>query len=583
MAARKKSLAEYMSPDGFVAQPAEGPIVQDYNFSPGQPFAFDPTMAPTPTALQSAIGVEQPLPEAGTPGDPMALAPKIDQTEIGIQDALDPLTGKGYAGTVRPKVQSFSEADKQTALKNAMGMGLQTTPEMVILGAGMARDKSLLSDKNFEGPNREDMQREQAGIAKAGQESSLQRALAIDPKEVLSATKMVEETPAISEAEKNIADQETALKKLLAVEQSIDTWAKIDMTMSLAFMDELYGTKLVKSYKPYAPPEATIQKLQQHINENKGKLSAQKERMYSDLLKDKDVKGRESSIQGTRSVTELPPGTMAAKTAAANRPSSLSASGLNPYQEATLELKRAAQEQAKRIQDADLALAQEKARLEKAKDDSKAKLEAEKFLGSAEASRIITTLDQIDTLGNKMVREHGKLPGTGAEGMAGEWGVGGLMDKIGRTYGSLSGDEATKAYYADKTMYDSAKNELGAAVKKYYSGAAATDAETKVFHDILGQVVQVDPETYRKNLMEFKKRFTSDLKLRMSIIESDPRLSAAVQNVKIGDMATLNQMLNASSPEGNLTVPERDTNNTITPTPQPKKKVSEEEIDELLK
>ena len=580
MAAKKKmSLAQYMSPDGFEMQPAEGPIVQDYNFSPEQPFAFDPTIAPTPTALQSAMGVEQPLPEAGTPGDPMALAPKIDSTEIAIQDALDPLTGKGYAGTVRPKVQSFSEADKQTALKTVMAQGLQVTPEMAILGAGMARDKSLLSDKNFEGPNREDMQREQAGIAKAGQESSLQRALAVDPKEVLSATKMVEETPAINEAEKNIKDQETALKKLLEVESSIDTWAKIDMTMSLAFMDELYGTKLVKSYKPYAPPEATIQKLQQHINENKGKLSAQKERMYSDLLKDKDVKGRDSSIQGTRSVTELPPGTMGAKLAAANRPSG---SGLgNELGWANLELKKLAAEAAERQRKFDNDLKEKEAKEKEEKTNIDNLLKTEKFLGSADAIPILTAIDQIETLGPKIQKEHNRMPGTGAEGIANDWGLGGLLGKAERTYGALTGDEGIKAYHADKAVFDGAKTELAAAVKKYYSGAAATDAETKTFSDILGMSINIDADTYYKNLREFKKRFTSDLKLRMAIVKSNPRLEAAVSNVKIGDMATLNQLLQSSSPDGNITVPERG-DSPITTTPA-KSSVSESDIDEMLK
>jgi hypothetical protein len=54
-----------------------------------------------------------------------------------------------------------------------------------------------------------------------------------------------------------------------------------------------------------------------------------------------------------------------------------------------------------------------------------------------------------------------------------------------------------------------------------------------------------------------------------------------VSNVKIGDMATLNQLLQSSSPDGNITVPERG-DSPITTTPA-KSSVSESDIDEMLK
>ena len=536
--------------------------------TPSVPVNTSPMLTP-PTAAT----------EAGSVLDPNANGSNLDSLDIASQDNLDPITGKNYAGSVRPKVQSFSDADQKVLIGNVMQQGLKVTPEMAILGGGMARDKSALSDKNFEKDPAPDMQREQAGMAKAEQDSGTMRAKAVDKTQLLAALDMVEKTPAVIGQKETIAGQETALKKLLKIEENIPMWSKLDMTMSLAFMDELYGTKLAKSYKPYQTPEGAIQKLNANILAEKGKLAAQRERMMGDLMKDKDTEKRASSIQGSREVTELPPGTTAAKIASANRPSG----GPNPNDLGWARLGLAKEEAAWRQKQDEInnALAAENQLLKKEKDDTEATVKMEKTLKADKAVRVFKNIDQIIGKGKEMKDKYMRVPGTGFSGLVASThsGLGEWYNKGENILGYAN--PKLGEYNSDKALYNSAKKELSAAILNYYSGASTTDKEMERYIEILTQETPADHNTYLTALQMFTDRFKQGSKLNYHIVKSDKRMNEALNKVEPETLSTFRRYVGDSPAQHTITPQPVGGTPTApaatTPDGKPKKKVLTDE------
>ena len=332
---------------------------------------------------------------------------------------------------------------------------------------------------------------------------SLKRYIGIDPQVAAGVNQLVEESEGVQDLKEGITQQESALQKLMQVEGDVPTWSKIDMTMPLAFFDEMNGTNLAKSYKPYKSPTGIISNLQTNILASKGKLAATRQKMFKDYLKDTQQTSQDSSQ--TRSVSNV------------ERTGGMGGMGLDDVM-SILRLQHA-----------------------KGKADTEATKDVNKMVDPESFSRLTSNLDVMSSIMKPAIEKGEDIPAVGTADSREATGTGsdrtlyGDFMALGRSLGMGGGPE----HQEKVDTFRAAAGDILATVTKLYSGAAASDTEVKRLAATLALQKNVSEKSYIKAYNNFIKKWKNDLISRLAIVNSNPRLKKAYENIDPNSKASL--------------------------------------------
>lgn len=343
---------------------------------------------------------------------------------------------------------------------------------------------------------------------------TLKRFMGIDPETARGVMGLVEETPAVTELKEGIANQEGALQKMMGVAENAPVWAKTDLTMPLAFFDELNGTNFSKGYKPYKSPEGVISNMRTSLLATKGKLAGTREKLFKGMLK--DTQQSSQAVGGTQSTTK-------------------NEGGLDVGARANLGLRQQAFDKAENEQ------------------TSKGMKEiGQKFEGVTDA---LSQLDTVASIFNKYGQD-GDIPGVGKYTSTLEYTDGGDKSAIGKIAGvvrsSLGGEYAQEQLDADRMRQ--ALGDLNATVRKLYSGTASSDKEAKAIADIQGMSRATDVKSFAAAMNRFNNKIRDDITFKMNLIKNDPVLSRAWERLDPQDLASVNdfEKLLIAAEDGNV-------------------------------
>lgn len=485
----------------FVPMPKEGPIIVE---SPTPPTP-DAVPVPPPTGQKTADG------KPYVPG--MAKQP-MNQADAAMQQLFGGAVGVDYSGMPSPMAQSFNS---NMTTGDKMAQGLKTvntifptvTPEAAALTAVNFRDQSPLSDKQFKEefkPNEYET-RTQQGEMKVDSSQMQDRASVVDDDQNKQAIKMVKENPSIISAWKTVDTQKTALQKMLDIEKSIPTWSKIDMTMGLALFDELNGTKLAKSYKPYERPDEAISQLRKEIALNEGKAQGMELKLYNDLFKDTDKDKQGLDVNAARKVEMQSPASYEAKikAAQAGNPNAVSLKATDSFN---------------------------------------------KILDIPAMASVQSNLNVIDSImeGSKG-RYGGYIPGFNApeKYLRDKEGNLNILGEGANIIASVKGGDSKK--FADEAeRVQAAREALSREFTKIYSGASSSDQERLRFaKELLGNRGATQDQLIERHRL-LKERVMADVRARLAIIQGNPELAQAYAAMTPADPSTVarfNALVNA--------------------------------------